>query len=149
MIFNIKLDDGFTWKAIFVVYSHKFYTPPSITCAYIISRYIVRIVLMLAALNGLNVKCADVKNPYINANPKERNWSRSGKNFGVHKGKVVVVVRLLYVLESGVSALSLSARKLIRDLVFAPYIADGCLWMKKADDTSNLGATTKYGLPAV
>ena len=35
-----------------------------------ISRYSMRIVLMLSDLNGLNLKCADIKNESINTNLK-------------------------------------------------------------------------------
>ena len=56
MIFGINLDTGFTHKARFITYKHKFYTPPVMAYALVISRYSVWVVWMLASLNGLDVK---------------------------------------------------------------------------------------------
>ena len=61
-IFDVKLDDGFTRKAIFVTYGHKFDTPTSMTHTSVVLRDSVWIVLMLVALNVLYIKCADLKN---------------------------------------------------------------------------------------
>ena len=79
MIFNIKLDSGFTWKVRFVEDRHKVDTLPSMTYAFVVSRDSVQIVLMLEALNSLDVKCDDVQNSYLNANPKDKLWLRYGK----------------------------------------------------------------------
>ena len=49
---------------------NKVHTLSSITYYFIVLREIVRIVLMLAPLNGLGVNFADVQNSYINAKPK-------------------------------------------------------------------------------
>ena len=49
---------------------NKVHTLSSITYYFIVLREIVRIVLMLAPLNGLSVNFADVQNSYINAKPK-------------------------------------------------------------------------------
>ena len=42
-------------------------TPAAITYASVVSRESVRLALMLAALNALEVKCGDVMNAYITA----------------------------------------------------------------------------------
>ena len=56
MIFGVKLENGFLRKARFVADGHKVDTPPTMMYASVVSSDSVRIVLMLKALNGLDVK---------------------------------------------------------------------------------------------
>ena len=56
------------------------------TYASVVSRDSVRIALVLAALNGLDVACADVQNAYLQAETKERVYLIAGDEFGPHKG---------------------------------------------------------------
>ena len=60
MEFDVKLDAVFTCKSIFFADEHKVDAPPSMTYNLVVSIDSVKIVLMLGALNGLNVKCYDV-----------------------------------------------------------------------------------------
>ena len=39
-------------------------TPASITCSSVVSRYSVGIYFLIATLNGIDIKCADIKNTY-------------------------------------------------------------------------------------
>ena len=66
MIFNVKMED-FRRKARLVAGGHMTDTPAAITYASVVSRESVRLVLMLAALNALEVKCGDVMIAYITA----------------------------------------------------------------------------------
>ena len=65
MIFDIKID--FTGKAHLVAGGHMTDTPASLTYSSVVSRESVRIALLLAALNGLDVKTCDIGNVYLNA----------------------------------------------------------------------------------
>ena len=80
------------------------------TYALVISRYSMRIVLMLSDLNGLNLKCADIKNESINTNLKYRVYFRYEQEFVVHKSNMVVVVRPLYGLKGAGYAWALALR---------------------------------------
>ena len=71
LVFDVKLDTGFTRKARLVADEHKVHTPPSMAYEYVMSRESIRIVLMIGDINGLYVKCANVKNAYLNVNPKD------------------------------------------------------------------------------
>ena len=62
MIFDVKLDAGFTRKARLVSDGHKQDAPYSITYLSVVSRDIVRTMLALAALNSLDLQTADVQN---------------------------------------------------------------------------------------
>ena len=62
MIFDVKMDGAFTRKARYVANGNMIDAPPSMTYASVVSRDSVRIALTLAALNDLDVQCADVQN---------------------------------------------------------------------------------------
>jgi hypothetical protein len=64
MVFDIKMED-FKRKAQLVTDGDKTKAPATITHASVVSRETVRIALMLAALNGLQVKDGGVLNAYI------------------------------------------------------------------------------------
>ncbi len=64
MIFDVKMED-FKRKARLVAGGHRTEAPATITYASIVSRETVRIALMLAALNDLQVKAGDVLNAYV------------------------------------------------------------------------------------
>ena len=70
MLFDVKLDAGFIKKARLVADRHKVDTPPPTKYASVVVRYSMRIVLMLANLNGHDVKCDDVKTH--NSTPRVR-----------------------------------------------------------------------------
>ena len=61
MIFDVKMED-FRRKARLVDGGHMTDTPAAITYASVVSHESVRLALMLAALNALEVKCGDVMN---------------------------------------------------------------------------------------
>ena len=61
---------------------------------------------MLAALNGLKVKSADIGNAYLNAPNKERVHVKCGPElFGPEgEGKIAIIVRALYGLKNAGNA---------------------------------------------
>ena len=67
LIFDIKLSENFRRKARLVADGHKTQTPKSVTYSSVVSRNSVRICLLLAALNDLDIKCADIENAYLTA----------------------------------------------------------------------------------
>ena len=73
MIFDIKQED-FRRKAHLVTGGHTTEAPATITYASVVSRETVRIALLLAALNGVEVKMADIENAYITAPCSEKIW---------------------------------------------------------------------------
>ena len=71
-----------------------------ITYASVVSRESVRIALLLAALNDVEVKTADIENAYITAPCAEKIYTVLGPEFGPDAGKRAFVVRALYGLKS-------------------------------------------------
>ena len=60
MIFDIKLGENFRKKARYVADGHKTSPTSSITYSTVVSRDSVRICLMIAALNDLEIECGDI-----------------------------------------------------------------------------------------
>ena len=103
MIFDIKMED-FRRKARLVAGGHMTKAPATITYASVVSRETVRIALLMAALNDLNVKVGDVLNAYITAPITEKVWTVLGPEFGTDAGKNAIIVRTLYGLKSAGAA---------------------------------------------
>ena len=57
-------------------------TPAANTYASVVSRESVRLAIMIAALNTLEVKYGDVMNSYITAPITEKFWTILGPKFG-------------------------------------------------------------------
>ena len=73
--------------------------PTAITYASVVSRELVHIAPNLAALNGLEVKTADIENAYLTAPVNEKIWCTLGPEFGSEAGKRAIVVHSLYGLK--------------------------------------------------
>ena len=95
MIFDIKMED-FRRKSRLVAGGHMTDTPAAITYFSVVSSESVRLALMLAALNALEVKCGNVMNAYITAPITEKVWTILGPEFGADQGKKALIVRALY-----------------------------------------------------
>ena len=75
MIFDIKLD--FTRKARYVAGCHT----TSITYSSVVARDSVRLVLLHAALNDIDLLAADIDNVYLNTQCRKRIWTIAGTEF--------------------------------------------------------------------
>jgi hypothetical protein len=63
----------------------------------VVSRESVRIALTYAALNGLEVCAADIRNAYLQAPSSCKDYIICGPEFGVeNEGKVALIHRALY-----------------------------------------------------
>lgn len=132
MIFDVKLSEGFRRKARFVADGHKVETPPSVSYSSVVARDSVRICLMLAALNDLDVMSVDIQNAYLTALNKEKVYMRAGPEFGHEEGTWMIIVRALYGLRSaGASFRSHLASKL-DEMGFSPCVADPDVWLRAA-----------------
>ena len=73
--------------------------PATITYANIVSRETVRIALMIATPNDLEVKSGNILNTYVQAPVTEKVWTTLGPEFGKDTRKTAVIVRALYGLK--------------------------------------------------
>ena len=89
LIFDVKLSENFRRKVRFVADGHLEETLASMTYSTVVYRDSVRILLLAAALNGLEVKGADVQNAFLSANNLEKHWLRAGPEFGPEQTKCI------------------------------------------------------------
>ncbi|KAL7537428.1 hypothetical protein ACHAWF_005758, partial [Thalassiosira exigua] len=132
IIFDVKID--FTRKARFVANCSTTNTPSALTYLSVMSRDSVRIALLVAALNDLDIFAYDIGNAYLNASCKERIWFVAGHECGHEmKGRVMKLVRALYGLKSS----GASWRKMFNDFIvtyleFTPPRVDGDMYYRKS-----------------
>jgi hypothetical protein len=88
--FKGELGENFRRKAWYVAGSHMTEPPASITYASVVSRESVRIALLVAALNGLDVVTADIQNAYLHAPCREKIWVKAGPEFGTDAGSIMI-----------------------------------------------------------
>ena len=81
MIFDIKMED-FRRKARLVAGGHVTEAPATMTYASVVARDTVRIALLLAALNDLDLMSCNIGNAYLNAKCRERIWFFAGAECG-------------------------------------------------------------------
>jgi hypothetical protein len=132
MIFDVKLGENFRRKARYVAGGHMTEPPASITYSSVVSRESVRIALLIAALNDLDVMSADIQNAYLHAPCRERIWVRAGKEFGDMEGSVMLVVRALYGLKSSGAAFRSMLADRLYDIGYRPTKGDPDVWIRPA-----------------
>lgn len=132
MIFDVKLSENFRRKARLVADGHKTETPSHVTYSSVVSRDSVRIMLLVAALNDLDLKAADIENAYLTAPCKEKLWIRAGKEFGSDENCIFIVAKALYGLKSSGAAFRAHLASVLDDIGFKSSIADPDVWMRPA-----------------
>jgi len=130
MIFDIKLSENFRRKARLVADGHKLPTPSSVTYSSVVSRDSIRILLLIAALNDLEIFSADVQSAFLSANNLEKHWLRAGPEFGEEQGKIFLVVRSLYGLKSASASFRAMMASRLDEAGFKSSVADHDVWMR-------------------
>ena len=67
MIFDINIGESFRCKAIMVAGDNTNNTPSYVTYSSMVSQDLVRIMLMKASLNDLDLQAVDIENAYLTA----------------------------------------------------------------------------------
>ncbi len=98
--------------------------PAAMTYASVVSHETVCISLIIAALNGLQVKCGNVLNTYITAPCTENIWTALGPDFGANAGKTVNIVNALYELKSSGAAFHKHLGNFMCSLQCSPCLVD-------------------------
>ena len=111
---------------------HQTVTPAALTYASVVSRDSVRIALLAASLNDLEVKAADIQNAYLTAKCREKIFMHAGQEFGSDCGKLFIIVRALYGLKSSGAAFRALLAETLHDLQYVPSYADPDVWMRPA-----------------
>ena len=118
MIFDVKFGENFRRKALLVAGGHMTETPATLTYSSVVSRDSVRIALMIAALNDLQVMSCDIQNAYLTADCREKIWTYAGPEFGSEQGSMMFVRKALYGLKSSGAAFRAHLAETLHDIGF-------------------------------
>ena len=129
MIFDVKTE-YFRRKSCLVAGGHMTEMPTTMTYESVVSRERVRLALMLAAFNALEVKCGNIENTYITAPITEKVWSILRPKFGGDTGRTAIIVRALYGLKSAGDSFKSHLCICMRGLGYEPCMYDTDLWYK-------------------
>ena len=93
MIFDVKMD--LTRKARFVTGGHMTEPPKDSTYSSVVARDSVRIMFLVAALNGHEVLSTNIQNSYLNPKTVEKVFIIDGEKFRPNKRRPALIMRAL------------------------------------------------------
>ena len=92
----------------------------------------MRIALTIAALNGLKVLACDIHNAFLTAKCRDKCYTRSGPEFGSYQGKLTLITRALYRLNTSSASFRSYLVETLYELGYTPTKSDSYLWLRKA-----------------
>ena len=131
-IFDVKMGENFRRKARLVANGNETETPASLTYSSVVSRDSVRIALLVASLNELEVLACDIQNAYLTADCREKIYIIAGPEFGSEEGSIMVIRKALYGLKSSGAAFRAHLAETLYDLNYLPSKADPDVWIRPA-----------------
>ena len=87
---------------------------------------------MVAALNDLEIACADVESAFLTAPNLEQIYLKAGPEFRGDEGKYYIVKKALYGLKSAAAAFRSYLSDRLFELGCKPSVADPDVWMRPA-----------------
>jgi hypothetical protein len=131
LVWDVKMD--FARKARWVLDGRKTPNPIGSTYAGAVSRDSIRIAFTYAALNGLDVFAADIRNAYLQAPSSQQDCILCGPEFGIENiGKIALIRRALYGGKSAGKDFRKHLRSCMRHLDFVSCPADPDVRMRPA-----------------
>ena len=131
-IFDVKMGENFRRKARLVANGNETEAPASLTYSSVVTRDSVRIALLLASLNELEVLACDIQNAYLTADCREKIYITAGPEFGSEEGATMVIRKALYGLKSSGAAFRAHLAETLYDLSYLPTKADPDVWIRPA-----------------
>ena len=131
-VFDIKMGENFRRKARLVADSSRTETPAALRYSSVVSRDSVRIALLVASLNDLQLLACDIQNAYLTADCREKIYIIAGPEFGSEAGATMVVKKALYGLKSSGAAFRAHLAETLHDLGYLPTKGDPDVWIRPA-----------------
>ena len=107
-------------------------SPSFITYSTVVSRESVQILLLVEALNDLEIMGSNIKNAFLSSPNLEKHWIKAGSEFGAEQGKKFLVVRALYGLKLASAAFQFFMAKKLYEISFKSCVEDPNVWMRPA-----------------
>ena len=98
-MYDVKLGKNFRQKARLVAGGHTTNTPSWLAYSSVVSRDSMRICLLIAALNNLDVLSCDIQNAYLTAECRKKVYTIAGPEFGDEVNKIMIIKQALYGLK--------------------------------------------------
>ena len=132
MIFYFKLGENFQRKARILYGGHTTRIHSSVTYSSMVLHDLVRIMLIVAALNGLDLQAEDIEDAYLTAPCFEKYLMRAGPKFGINEGKVCIVISSLYGLKISSVAFRAFLAEILHNMGFKYSFVDPGVWYREA-----------------
>jgi hypothetical protein len=90
-IFDIKMGENFRRKARLMANGNETEAPAALTHSSVVTRYSVRIALLIASLNDLQLLACNIQNAYLTADCRVKICITAGPEFGSEEGTTMVI----------------------------------------------------------
>ena len=125
VVFNIKVED-FRHKARLVAGDHMTKSPSTIMYVGVVLRETVRITLMVATNNDLEVKSGDILHEYIQTPVTRKVSTTLGPEFGKGIGKTLVIIIALHGLKLAGAAFRSQLARCMESMGYVSCKAKNC-----------------------
>jgi hypothetical protein len=137
LVWDVKMD--FTQKVRWVLDGHKTPNPVGLTHAGVASRGGIRVAFTCAALNGLDLFAADIRNECLQAPSSQKDCILCGPKFGIENiGKVALIRWAPHGGKSAGKDFRNHLRSCMRHLDFTSCPPDSNAWMRPAKRSDGL-----------
>ena len=133
IVFAVKHDGR--RKARLVAGGHKTGSPTEDLYSGVVGIGNVRLLFLLAAVNGLEVRAADISNAYLYSKTQEKCMILAGPEFGPDlAGKLIIIFKSLYGLKSAAARFHEHLGVTLRKMGYRPSKGEPNLWMKDCNE---------------
>jgi hypothetical protein len=94
----------------------------------------VRLLMIIATQNSLDMMVGNIGNPFPTAPCAEKIWTNAGPEFGNRAGSKIILKRALYGLKTASRSFHEFFGDCLRSMGFQPSRADQDLWLRKSDN---------------
>ncbi len=132
MVFDVK--QSLKRKARFVARGDRTMPPKESVYSGVATLRSLRIITLLAELNGLELTGGDVGNAYLEAYTTEKVCFTAGPEFGPLAGHTLIIVKALYGLRTSGARFHAKFADTLRALNFKPTRGDPDVWIRDVGD---------------
>ena len=127
-VFDVKHD--LRHRARLVAGGHKTEKTMEGTYSSVVQLRSMRIAILAAELNGLEIMCGDISSAYLESYCREKVYFIAGPAFEELEGHLLVIVKALYGLRSSGASWHRRLADVLRDMGYFQCKADPDVWMK-------------------